>query len=279
MVSYRTIVVHLDCGMRRAERVGLSVTLAEQFDAYVIGVFALDIMRIPSYAEAEAAPILVAIERKKRVEAEQQAEREFREIVGSRIKSEWRTFTGEPVAAVAFAARCADVVLIGQFDPDHYEADCVPRYFMQDVVLAAGKPVLIVPYAGHYAHVGKRSMVAWKPTREASRAVWDALPILQRSDAVKVVTFERGKTVLPNEESARSDMARYLERHAVNATVTTSAAYKIGVGEAILSSAADFGADSIVMGAYGHSRLRERVLGGATRTILDSMTIPVLMSH
>jgi nucleotide-binding universal stress UspA family protein len=279
-VSYKTIIVHLDCGERRTERLGLSVTIAEQFDAHLIGVFALDIMRIPSYAMAEEGPLIVGIERKRRAEAAQQAEREFRGKVASRVgKSEWRMLTGEPVAAVAFAARCADLVVIGQLDPNNYETDCVPRYFTEDVVLAAGKPVLVVPYAGHFAQVGKRSMVAWKPTREASRAVWDTLPMLQRCEAVEVALFEHGKDDLEGDEIGRRDMTRYLERHAVNAKIAGVAVDQIEVGEAVLSRAADFGADSIVMGAYGHSRLRERVLGGATRTVLESMTVPVFMSH
>jgi nucleotide-binding universal stress UspA family protein len=279
-MSYKTIIVHLDCGPRRAERLRLGVAIAEAFDAHLIGLFALDVMRIPSYADAEAAPIIVELERKRRAEMAAEAESEFRDKLGARaVKSEWRVLTGEPVAAVVFTARCADLLLIGQLDPDNYEADCVPRYFMEDVVLAAGKPVLVVPFAGHFARVGKRSMVAWKPVREASRAVSDALPMLRRADAVEVVSFERGKTASLDEEIARQDMARYMDRHTVNAKVSKTVLEALEVGEAILSRAADFGADSIVMGAYGHSRLRERVLGGATRTVLDSMTVPVLMSH
>jgi nucleotide-binding universal stress UspA family protein len=279
-VSYKTILVHLDCGERRSERLALSIKIAEAFDAHLIGAFALDVMRIAAYAEAEAAPIMVALEKKRRDAAEQQAEQEFRAAVRVRaVSSEWRVLAGEPVIAVTFAARCADLVVIGQLEPDRYEIDCVPRYFTEDVVLAAGKPVLVVPYAGHFAAVGARSMVAWKPTREASRALWDALPMLKRSDAAEVVSFERGKTTLPADEISRHDMSRYLDRHGVNAKVSGAAIDKLEVGEAILSRAADFGADSIVMGAYGHSRLRERVLGGATRTLLDSMTMPVLMSH
>lgn len=280
-MSYKTILVHLDCGPRRSERLALSIKIAEAFDAHLIGVFALEVMRIPAYAEAEAAPIMVTLEKKKRDEAAQQAEQEFRAAVRVRaVSNEWRVLPGEPVIAVTFTARCADLVVIGQLDPERYaDTDCVPRYFTEDVVLEAGKPVLVVPYAGHFDHVGTRSMVAWKPTREASRAVRDTLSMLKRSDAAEVVSFERGKSPLPADEIARRDMARYLERHGVNAKVVGAAVDKLAVGEAILSRAADFGADSIVMGAYGHSRLRERVLGGATRTLLDSMTMPVFMSH
>jgi nucleotide-binding universal stress UspA family protein len=109
------------------------------------------------------------------------------------------------------------------------------------VVLDAGKPVLIVPYIGHFEHVGRKTLVAWNAAREA--------------------------------------MSRYLGRHGVKASVKKDIAPDGNVGHMILSRAADAGADAIVMGAYGHSRLRERVLGGATRTVLESMTVPVMMSH
>src|SRR6476469_9774545 len=148
-MAYKTILVHLDRGERRADRLRLAIALAERFDAHLIGMFALDIMRIPSYAESEAAPIITAIEKKKRDEAAQQAEREFNEAAGSRrAKTEWRTSTGEPVAAVTSVARCADLVVVGQSDPEHYADDCVPPYFVEDVVLETGKAVLVVPFAG-----------------------------------------------------------------------------------------------------------------------------------
>jgi nucleotide-binding universal stress UspA family protein len=139
--------------------------------------------------------------------------------------------------------------------------------------------VLIVPYAGHFADVGTRSMVAWNGAREASRAVSDALPMLKRSENVNVVSFESGKITLPADEVARKDMARYLERHGVKAKVSRTVLGELSAGDAILSRVTDLAADSIVMGAYGHSRVRERILGGATRIVLDHMTVPVLMSH
>jgi nucleotide-binding universal stress UspA family protein len=279
-VTYKTIIVHLDCGARRTERLRLAILLADAFDAHLIGVFALDVMRIPSYAMAEAGPVVLDIERKRREEAEAHAVREFRDATALRAdNSEWRTFTGEPVAAVAFSARCADLLVIGQLDPNTYETDCIPAYFTEDVLLSAGKPVLVVPYAGRFDTFGRRPLVAWKPVREASRAVWDALPVLKRADTVEVASFERGKVASANDEVARNDMARYMQRHGINGRISRTPIETLKVGEAILSRAADLGADSIVMGAYGHSRLRERVLGGATRIVLDSMTVPVLMSH
>jgi nucleotide-binding universal stress UspA family protein len=282
LMDYKTIVVHLDCGKRRSERLQLSVAIAEKFDAYLIGVFALEVLRIPPYAAAEAGPVIMGIEQKRRTEAEQAAKREFQEKVAGRTgKAEWREFAwGDAVASVTFSARCADLLVIGQLDPDNYEADGLPPYFTEDVVLSAGKPVLVVPYAGHFPQVGDHPLVAWNGAREASRALADALPLLTRSETVDVVWFDRPKMpVLETDEVARRDVSRYLERHRVNAKVSQSVYEDLDVGDAIVSEASTQLADSIVMGAYGHSRLRERVLGGATRKVLDTMTVPVLMSH
>jgi nucleotide-binding universal stress UspA family protein len=156
----------------------------------------------------------------------------------------------------------------------------VPSDFVSDVVLAAGKPVLIVPYVGHFDQVGKRSFVAWNATREAARALTDALPMLERADGVEVAWFDPGRGTSDGiQERARADTAHYLEQHGIRAHVARHPAAGLDVGDLILSRAADAAADSIVMGAYGHSRLRERILGGATRNVLKSMTVPVLMSH
>jgi nucleotide-binding universal stress UspA family protein len=280
-MDYKTIVVHLDAGKRRSERLQLGVALAEVFDAHLIGVFALEVWRIPPYVVAEAGPVIIEVEEKRRAEAKQQAKREFAEKTARRSgKAEWRAYDwGDTVESVTLAARCADLVIIGQLDPDHYEADGVPSYFVEDVVLAAGKPVLIVPFAGHFTQVGNHPLVAWNGTREASRALTDALPLLQRSDVVDVVTFERGQVAAETGAILRKEVGGYLERHRVNARVSRSAYEDLHVGDAIVSEAATRDADSIVMGAYGRSRLRERVLGGATRKVLDTMTVPVLMSH
>lgn len=141
--------------------------------------------------------------------------------------------------------------------------------------------MLIVPSIGHYSGVGRRPFVAWNAARESARAVTDALPMLERADAVEVATFERPERSSAAPEAGKSEaLARYLGRHGVKAKAASRhVSGELEVGEMILSRAADSGADVIVMGAYGHSRLRELVLGGATRAVLKSMTAPVLMSH
>jgi nucleotide-binding universal stress UspA family protein len=277
-MSYKTIVVHLDCGARRSERLDLGLEIAEQFDSHLVGLFALDAIVAP--AVPEAAPVILDTERKRRDACIAQGEQEFLVRTARRKgKVEWRWSEGDALGSVCFAARHADLVIIGQTDPDTRLADAVPWGFDADVVLSAGKPVLVVPYAGHFSAIGRRPFVAWNEAREAARAVSDALPVLKQAKAVKVETFEKPRKGPDPLEMARGETLRYLDRHGVNAKFSIHVSEDLDVGELILSRAADEAADSIVMGAYGHSRLRETVLGGATRSVLKSMTVPVLMSH
>jgi nucleotide-binding universal stress UspA family protein len=277
-MSYKTIVVHLDCGKQRSERLDLALAIAQEHGAYVVGLFALDVLQ--SSMIPEDAPAVYLAEKRRRDQCAADAAQEFdSKLYESKIEGEVRSTVGDAVGAVCFAARYADLVIIGQADPDNWLADGLPRGFAADVVLSAGKPVLIVPFTGHFSHVGKHTLVAWNAKREAALALTEALPVLQHAEAVDVVSFGRtGGEELPD-ELEREAMQNYLGRHGVKATVRKDPAASRDVGELILARAAASGADAIVMGAYGHSRLRERVLGGATQKVLDSMTLPVIMSH
>lgn len=272
-MTYKTILLHVDNRPRRAERLALAFTLAERFQAHLVGLFALEAARIPSYALAETGQLVIEIERKRRVEDARTAEAQFRQAERrAHTSSEWRLSTEDATAALRLSARYADLVIAGQPEPD----EPLDRAFAGELVLGAGRPVLFVPYAGRFSDAGKRVMIAWNASREATRAVTDALPILARADSVEVVAFEPGGD---HGEIAGADLAHFLARHGVKATAAHDVAPGIEIGERILSRAADIDADLIVMGAYGRSRVRELVLGGATKGILDAMTVPVLMAH
>jgi nucleotide-binding universal stress UspA family protein len=175
-------------------------------------------------------------------------------------------------------SHCSDIVVLSQADPDE-PAYPQTRDLVPDIVLRSARPVLILPCAGQFDTLSSRVLVAWDDSREAARAISDGLPLLRLARHVQVVTWI--------DSSDAEDMAwrtrqkalqHWLEWQGVNAEMRVQRP-RIGLTEAMLSHAADFGADLIVMGAYGHSRWTERVLGGATRGMLESMTVPVLMSH
>ncbi|HZQ74168.1 MAG TPA: universal stress protein [Burkholderiales bacterium] len=280
MDSYKTIVVHLDNARRRAETLNLALGLAGAFDGHLVALYAPGLPRISAASLGEGSSVVRELELQRMREAAEQCERECRDALRSRggEKTEWRYAKGDALAAIRLSARYADLVVMGQ--PDRYEDDINEPHaaFPGDVVMSVGRPVLFVPYAGRFASVGARVLLAWNASREAARAVSDALPFLARAKRVEVVAFDPERNP-DHGQVPGADIALYLARHGVKASAAQQTGTRIDIGAQILSRAADIEADLIVMGAYGHSRFRELVLGGATRTVLESMTVPVLMSH
>jgi nucleotide-binding universal stress UspA family protein len=214
-------------------------------------------------------------------------QRETEEIAGifSRMTAnrpfvtEWRAEKGphvDPTAVVIDHSRSADLIVAGQTDPDW---DTSP---LQDVAehlaLGSGRPVLVVPYVGRYPEIGRNVVIAWKPGRESARAVFDALPVLKQAEQVQILEIDEGGS-RRNGASVDNSIAVALSRHGVKPVVRTSVAVDISIGDEILSRLADMGADLLVMGAYGHSRMRELIFGGVTRHIARHMTVPTLFSH
>lgn len=280
-MNYKTIVVHLDRDARRTERLDLALSLVGEFDAHLIGLFALSAEHIPSAAMAEAGARIIEVQKQSRAEAAREAEAAFRSAVARRVgvRAEWRMSEADALVAMHTSARYADLLVVGQRDR-HANSDAgTERGFLDELVLSTGRPLLIVPYAGHFPRVGKKVLVAWNARSQATRAVTDALPLLARADSVQVMVFEPEGSRSSHGENPGADIALYLARHGVKASASRQFCSSDEVGVQILSRAADLDADLIVMGAYGHSRVRELVLGGVTRTLLDSMTVPVLMSH
>jgi nucleotide-binding universal stress UspA family protein len=174
-------------------------------------------------------------------------------------------------------ARSADLIIASQTDP------CWATSGWLDVAdrlpVEAGRPVLIIPNTGTHARTGEKLLLAWNGRREAARAAFDALPILQRAKVVRVVWVNPQSADEPPGDIPAADICTALARHAVKCEATERVRPKANVGETLLECAEDSSADLLVMGCYGHTRLREFVFGGASRHVLAKMTIPVLMSH
>lgn len=274
-MTYKTLLLHLDERERRNERLEIGVRLAEAFDAQLVAAFAAGEAYLPAPALAEAGPAVAEIRERTRRDIVSRAERDFVDTAKrGGVRFTWQPTGDSGYADVIAATRCADLVVAGQPESD----DASHFGFCGDLLLSGGKPVLFVPYAGHFTRIGQRVLVSWNGSRESARAVADAMPFLTRAAAVDVLEFDGGgnRRFL---ESVAADIGAYLARHGVKATVARHATGTLDVGNHLLSRAADLGSDLIVMGGYGHSRMRELVLGGVTRTLLESMTVPVLMSH
>jgi len=193
------------------------------------------------------------------------------------MNATWGEVTDDPVmAAFAQQSLFADLLVLGQHDPAHDATHDVPADFAQTILAASGKPGLIVPYTGDFRPLGGTVVIAWKDTREAARAVAAAIPLLQRAQRVHVLAWGSQESTVGG---VKLDLDTYLQRRGVQAQWHRDGPEPDRMGELLLSRACDLSADLLVMGCYGHSRAREWLLGGTSRTVLRSMTLPVLMSH
>jgi nucleotide-binding universal stress UspA family protein len=190
---------------------------------------------------------------------------------------ESRLVDDDPAAGMGIQTRYADLAVIGQFDPD----DPVPGLmsdFPASVLMQSAHPILIVPFTHQNIKPFARALIAWDASMTASRAVTGALPLLRTASVVDVVVFNASAQDEAHGELPGSDLALYLARQGVSVNVI-SRRTDIDIGNALLSLCADQESDLLVMGGYGHTRFREILLGGATQTVLESMTLPVLMAH
>ncbi|HRD76049.1 MAG TPA: universal stress protein, partial [Hyphomicrobiaceae bacterium] len=174
-------------------------------------------------------------------------------------------------------ARTADLVIAGQRDPD-YDFSIVLDV-PERLAVETGRPVLVIPRVGDFPTIGSRVTVAWNGGREAARATFDALPLLQLAQSVRVVSVSQHDDGTVGRSLPTTEIATTLARHGIRVEAAMTTAENIKVGDALLSGLCDEQTDLLVMGAYGHSRFREMVFGGATQHILAHMTAPVLLSH
>ena len=278
-MAYKDIVVHVDNGRHCADRLDTALALAAAHQAHVIGVFVRTDPYVPPYVQAQFGPEVIALQERHAGEAAERARTLFEgKAAAAGINYEWRAPAGDLLDMVSLTARYADLTVIGQADQDAEDAFEL-RQLSDHLILDAGRPVLLVPYAGRFPVVGERVLVAWNASREATRAINDAIPLLTRAKKVDVVAINPERGLAAHGDVPGADICLHLARHGVKAVAEHVRAEDIDVGAMLLSRAADLSADLIVMGAYGRSRLRELVLGGATRHLLQHMTVPVLMAH
>ena len=196
---------------------------------------------------------------------------------GTELSTEWRSEDGYVDARLAVHARYADLTVLGQPDPGQpFFASADPTATM---ALSTGRPILVVPHVGAPAEPAETIMLCWNASRESARAASDALPLLRAAAKVIVLCVDPRSSAHGHGAEPGADAAAWLSRHGVKVAVQRDVAADSDVGNVILSRAADLDVGLIVMGLYGHSRLRETVLGGASRTLLSSMTVPLFVSH
>ena len=279
-MSYRVILVHIDDTPRAPLRLDVAVRLAKAHAAQLVGVYLVPSLDLTSFPLTMIPPEII----EKRLEAEKHAqdaaEAIFREATAhAAIESvEWRAPAGDPRQAAVVHARYADLSILGQPARDEYDY-AFSNQLANGVVMGSGRPALFVPFIGVDNTIATRVMIGWKDAQESSRAVRDALPFLQKAQQVSAVSVRPKADERLFDIVAEKELQAYLARHGVSAKVKHVVSADVDAGEMLLSEAADGNADLIVIGGYSRSRVAELVWGGVTRTMLKSMTVPVLMSH
>ncbi len=278
MSALKTLLVHLDASPTGLARLTLAHQWATQHDSLVSVLYATtpaDLLYPLGFGTGyEAAALLDDLEATRR----NHAKGLFDSAVASGMtRLQWSELgRQESLSAFVEQAFYADLVVLGQREPESVSSQGVPADFVEWVVMDSGKPTLVLPYIGVDAQPARKVLVAWKPSRESARAVAAALPLLQAAAQVDVVWWhEPGRSA----DDASVALLAYLQRHGISAIAHACGEASAEMGDLLLSRCSDLASDLLVMGCYGHTRAREWVLGGVTRTLLRSMTLPVLMVH
>jgi nucleotide-binding universal stress UspA family protein len=274
--AIKTIAVHLPTAGLCQRLLDAAIPLARAHEATLVGVHVLPAVVVYADATVSMSTEFIVAQQEAFQEDARAVEAAFRAgVAGAGIAHEWSSAdTGEEPTMKAASTACntADLVVAAQY---HESIPAASGYSPDELVLGTGRPVLVVPTEGAIASLGKRVLVAWNGSREASRAAFDCLALLQPEAEVRILVVDS-----PRGNSTLTAIARALTRHGVKPTpVSVSKSEGRSSAEEILSYASEFKADLLTLGCYGHSRLRETVFGGATTRILRDMKLPVLMAH
>lgn len=278
MNEIKTLLLHLDAAPINRHRLDALWQFARGLGATIESLYAVTppLMLYPysAVAGSDAVAQLAACETEVRQAARAAFEREC--AAAGLTGVAWRETIDEPLRALRRLAWAADAVVLSQHQPQAKVPSGLPPDFAASLLVDTGKPGLVLPYIDFAPDLGQNILVAWKPTPESARALTTALPLLQRARKVHLACWDESDE--PGTDPA-APAVQFLQRHGVKATVHHEGPPSRDLGEVLLSRAADLQVDLLVMGCYGHGRAREWALGGVTRTVLQSMTLPVWMVH
>lgn len=279
MSALKSILVHVDSSPHCPARLAHAHALAETHDCAVTALFAatpVDLQFPFGVSPGMEVTVLAnQLESKRRTQSRAHFDAA---VAAGMTRLQWGEQPHEP-GPLAFvrSAMLADLVVLGQHDPNLGAAQDVPPDFVEWTLNDSGRPVLVVPYTSQQVTPMRTALVAWKESREAVRALGAALPLLQRAEQVHVAMWNDSQT--PRTPTDGAPLQAYLARHGVTAQLHQNGPATRELGDHLMSLAADLDAGLLVMGCYGHARIREWVTGGVTRTVMSSMTLPVLMMH
>ncbi|WP_416896875.1 MAG: universal stress protein [Minwuia sp.] len=281
-MAIKDILLHLDPDTDMKTDIAAAVALAEANDAHLAGLYvSVPASQVPAFTMVGLPPDLMeSIEARER-EAEAAVHKIYEEALSrSSIAVDYRRDSGSAAAVadvIGQHARHSDLLIMGQSRPDTTRAG--GHEVVEEAILAAGRPVLVMPYTGTRQTFAKNVVVGWDGSREAARALGDAMPLIEKADKVHVMVVNPDKRRGAHGEMPGADISTHLARHGLKVELDVENARDIDPANFILSRCADIGADLLVMGAFAHSRIQQTLFGGVTRSILQQMTVPVLLSH
>jgi nucleotide-binding universal stress UspA family protein len=276
----RDILVVIENAAAVPQRIAPAAALATRFGARLTGFFASGYPIMGSYGDVSGWSQLVDAYMEAQRREAAAAGAAFRQaLTQGTLQGEWIFREADETGSAVAEAALYELVVVGQPNPDAGLTGGIGLR-PEEIVLSCGRPVLVVPYAGAFADIGRRVLIAWNGSREAARALHDSMFLLGGAEAVTVIEIDPPAPGVAAPAASAAQVAAALSRRGIAAkseTETTSG--EISVEDLLLSRANDLDADLLVMGAYGHSRMREFVLGGVSRSIFRHMTVPVLMAH
>jgi nucleotide-binding universal stress UspA family protein len=288
-MGLRDILVVLDDGPTSEGRLQLATTIARQQEASLSAVFLRSDRAVPSRRASKAPHLALTPGTSSGFTAtlvKEEVAPNQGEFLEQRLRDrvrciehgeEWYCLDRRDHAALVNLARTADLIVMGQINP---HAGAVPPWYRpEEIVVHCGRPVLMVPYIGTFEELGRRVLIAWDGSREAVRALNDALPIITAARIVTLMTIRPDFRGFQSERVAMQNMLRHLARHDVIARIDETIRGDSTIHDVLLSRSVDLAVDMIVAGAYHRSPLREALIGGVSRGLLQHMTVPVLMSH
>ena len=277
-MKMRDLMVVVDDSTFAESTFDYAVALVKAFDAHLAVLYPVPVLPPAVYMGIEYSTEWLAAISENLEQNEEVAKQKYLERAASAgIEIEWRSEEGEPSIVVTEQSRYVDMTIVTQNMQD--TEDNAPRSISGHFLLDSGRPALIVPHIGAEPGLPKNILVAWDDSRTSTRALNDAMPLLSNADSVQLFTINSSGKTRESKEISAIDISKHLARHDINVETRVLVATDIDPADLLLSHVSDMGNDLVVMGAYGHSRFRELVLGGMTREILQSMTVPVFMSH
>ncbi|MFA5521694.1 MAG: universal stress protein [Castellaniella sp.] len=274
------IAIHLSSDKSCERRIDVGLRLAREHGAEVIGIYPTDDLVGHFYDESfiphDAREALHLRQQDQRTAS---CERFMEKAKAAGVKAQWRLPRGDAEEALCLHARYCDLIIMSKADAIDNPSGIIPNR-AETVIMASGRPVLMVPAIGTMDTLGQRILYCWDQKREAARAFSDATPLLKKCKELVVLEIDRDDAGLAERDIRENDFVDYCTTLGYpKPTRLVRSSTDIGVGNVILNTATDTGSDLIVMGTYGHSRMRQWVMGGASRTLLSTMTVPLLMSH